>query len=66
MKKIISYYKQWDRWQKHNVNSRFYKILVFLGVTHSPTFELMKAINSVRKSTRSLNMELKLMEEEKI
>ena len=27
----------WNEWRKHNTNSKFHKLLVLLGLRHSPT-----------------------------
>lgn len=37
---MIKHIRRWNIWRKHNRNNRFYKILVLLGFTRSPTFEL--------------------------
>ena len=37
---MIKRYKKWKDWQKHNINSRFYKLLVLIGLAHSPSFEV--------------------------
>lgn len=41
MKKAIIHIKRWDKWRKRSLNSPFYKLLVLLGVIHSPTFEFV-------------------------
>ena len=41
--RVVLHYQQWKRWEKRNLNSRFHKILVLLGLKRSPTFEHMKA-----------------------
>lgn len=33
-------FKLWNEWQKRNLNSDVYKLLVLLGICVSPTFEL--------------------------
>lgn len=40
MNKLKLHFRRWDGWRKHNRNSRFYKILVLLGLIKSPTFNL--------------------------
>lgn len=35
-----SYIELWNQWQKRNMNSSYYKLLVLLGIVHSPTFEM--------------------------
>ena len=30
----------WQSWAKHCLNGWFYKLLVLLGLAHSPTFEI--------------------------
>ena len=36
---IIKKYKKWKDWQKHCINSWFYKFLVLIGFMRSPSFE---------------------------
>lgn len=38
MKKLISHFRLWYEWQKNCLNKPFYKVMVLLGVCHSPTF----------------------------
>lgn len=38
MSKLIRHVKQWNRWRKHNMNPWYHKLLVLLGIVHSPTF----------------------------
>ena len=35
----FEHYKKWKKWQKRNGNSRFYQLLVLIGLVHSPSFE---------------------------
>jgi len=37
---MIRHIRKWNRWRKGCRNSWFHKILVFLKLTHSPSFEL--------------------------
>lgn len=39
---MVKNYKKWKDWQKHCINSRFYKFLVLIGFIRSPTFEAFK------------------------
>ena len=39
MKEIIKYCKDWNRWIKQNLNSKFHKIMVLFGLRRSPTLE---------------------------
>lgn len=39
MKNLKERYKRWKDWKKYNHNSKFFQIMVFLGIIHSPTFE---------------------------
>ena len=36
---MVKKYKKWKDWQRHCINSRFYKFLVLIGFVHSPSFE---------------------------
>lgn len=35
----MSRYKVWLAWQKRHLGTRFYKLMVLLGIIKSPTFE---------------------------
>ena len=50
-KKLTLHYQQWNRWQKHSLNSRFHKILVLLKLKHSPSFEMMKVGERIAANT---------------
>ena len=39
---MVKNYKKWKDWQKHCINSRFYKFLVLIGFVRSPSFEAFK------------------------
>ena len=41
MKKIITYFKRWNKWRKYNLNSPLHRILVLLGLADSPTFDMI-------------------------
>lgn len=30
--------RRWNKWRKHNLNSKPYQLLVLFGFIHSPTF----------------------------
>lgn len=34
-------YRRWKKWKQHNLNSKFYQILVLIGFIKSPTFRLV-------------------------
>ena len=36
---MVKKYKKWKDWQKHCINSCFYKFLVLIGFVRSPSFE---------------------------
>lgn len=38
LKSIVDYISMWNKWRKHNTNSKFHKLLVLLNIIHSPTF----------------------------
>lgn len=38
-----SRYRDWKIWRKCNGNGKVYKVLVLLGLVHSPTFEVFHA-----------------------
>ena len=42
MKKIITYFQRWNKWRKHNLNSRLHHILVLIGLVDSPTFDMTR------------------------
>lgn len=54
-KKLILHYQQWNRWQKHNLNSKFHKILVLLKLKHSPSFEMMKVGERIVANAASID-----------
>lgn len=31
--------KKWKKWQRRNINGRFYQLLVLFGIVHSPSYE---------------------------
>ena len=39
MHKLITRFRKWKNWKKYNNMPEYYKLLVLLGVYHSPTFE---------------------------
>ena len=36
---MVKKYKKWKDWQRHCINSHFYKFLVLIGFVCSPSFE---------------------------
>lgn len=47
---IINHISVWNEWRKHNTNSKFHKLLVLLGLRHSPTLTCFRWIqDSVEK-----------------
>ena len=42
---MIKRYKKWKYWQKHCINSWFYKFLVLIGFMRSPSFEAFKILD---------------------
>lgn len=38
--KVINHIRRWNKWRKGNLNGRFYKFLVLIGVKESPTLPL--------------------------
>lgn len=53
-KKLTLHYQQWNRWQKHNLNSKFHKILVLLKLKRSPSFEMMKTGERIAENAASI------------
>lgn len=37
IKRLLKHIKRWNRWIKHSIDSKFYKLLVLFGMP-SPTF----------------------------
>lgn len=37
--KVINHIRRWLKWRKGNLNGRFYKFLVLIGVRKSPTLK---------------------------
>lgn len=48
MRKAIKYIKEWNEWRKRNMNGRFYKFLVLIKATKSPTFEIFRIVKSYK------------------
>lgn len=40
MRKLIARFHKWKNWKQYNNMPGYYKLLVFLGIYHSPTFEV--------------------------
>lgn len=40
--KLVDHFQSWNKWRKHNINSRIYKFLVLVGLQHSPTLALCR------------------------
>jgi Mn2+/Fe2+ NRAMP family transporter len=38
VRNVIHNFKPWNQWRKRNTNSKFYKLLVLLGIAISPSF----------------------------
>lgn len=36
---MITHIKNWNKWRKYSLNSKFYKLLVLFKITRSPTFK---------------------------
>lgn len=49
MGKAIKYFKEWNDWRKRNMNGKFYKFLVLIRIAKSPTFEIIRNINELKK-----------------
>lgn len=62
MKKLINHIKRWNNWRKYNTNAWWYKILVLLGICHSPSFIYWWSIKEgylgflKRNYSRTINM----------
>jgi hypothetical protein len=37
---MIKYFKQWNKWRKLSLDSKFFKFLVLIKLANSPTFEI--------------------------
>ncbi len=42
MSKVIKHIKAWNIWRKRSLDGKMYKVLVLLGLCHSPTFEILE------------------------
>lgn len=51
---MVKNYKKWKDWQKHCINSWFYKFLVLIGFVHSPSFEAFKIRDENCRIAKSL------------
>lgn len=56
--KVIKHIRIWDRWRKHCLNGKFYKILVLFGILRSPTFRVC-ALEEEWKNMYQKNQEVK-------
>ena len=36
---MVKELKRWNKWRKHNLNSKQYQLLVLFGFIHSPTLD---------------------------
>lgn len=54
MKRLIKHFKRWNKWRKRNTNSRFYKLLVLLGICKSPTLAYTLTDKEEREFHRAL------------
>ena len=61
---MIKHFKRWNDWRKHNSNSRFYKLLVLLGIVKSPTFALYLTEEESEKMHKAFMKELLKIEKE--
>jgi len=39
--RIFNHLKIWNKWRKHNLNSKFHKFLVLIGFIYSPTYNVV-------------------------
>ena len=51
---MVKKYKKWKDWQRHCINSWFYKFLVLIGFVHSPSFEAFKILDENRRIAKLL------------
>ena len=49
MRRLFHHIKVWNRWRKHSLNSKIYKLQVLFNVRHSPTFMLEKGCNPLHE-----------------
>ena len=61
---MIKHFKRWNGWRKHNLNSRFYKLLVLLGIVKSPTFALYLTEEELEKIHKAFMKEILKIEKE--
>ena len=47
--KMIRHIKRWNKWRKNNLNGKFYKFLVLIGIIKSPTMQMMIFFEEVEK-----------------
>lgn len=47
IRRFIYHAKHWNRWRKHNLNSKLYKFCVLFGLAHSPTLEHEKVSDRI-------------------
>lgn len=45
----------WNEWRKHNINSKFHKLLVLLGLVYSPTFTYFYQITDGVKKCNAIS-----------
>ncbi len=48
--KLFNHLKAWNEWKKHNLNSKFHKFLVLIGLIHSPTYYVVKGYENYKVS----------------
>lgn len=52
LENIAIHISMWNEWRKHNTNSKFHKLLVLLGLRHSPT---LACFGCIQDSAEKLN-----------
>lgn len=55
IKMLTKHVKRWNKWRKHNSNSKFYKLMVLLGIRKSPTMQFVLIDEEIEKLTQSFN-----------
>jgi hypothetical protein len=56
MNKVIRHIRRWNIWRKRSCNGWFYKLLVLLGITRSPTLQTVWLPEDIAAIEHTMNL----------
>lgn len=60
IKKFLIHIERWNKWRKHSMMSQKYKLLVLVGLVHSPTFVITLTDMELKSITDDMNRAMAL------